>query len=294
MFEFCVIARDKMNLNWYQTFIQSLQDSTNNYWVKEFSYSLENTLSNPKHGHFPQWHQAYQNLPEACTEHYDFNANAIEIGQRDEIANSEEAQILHSLKELIPWRKGPFNLFGHFIDAEWRSDMKWSRIAPLIPSLQNKTILDVGCGNGYYMLRMLGAGAKQVIGVDPNLLYLSQFYALKKMLNGEIDAHLLPISFDDLPCELNYFDYVFTMGVLYHRRNPMEHLNRLAKHIKPNGALILETLIIGSQHSEELIPSDRYAGMRMSGAYRVHSESLSGLKVVVSLTAKCLIKTKPH
>ena len=34
------------------------------------------------------------------------------------------------LQTLQPWRKGPFSLFGVHIDTEWRSDWKWSRVAP--------------------------------------------------------------------------------------------------------------------------------------------------------------------
>ena len=46
------------------------------------------------------------------------------------------------------------------IDTEWRSDWKWERVLPHLQSLQNRLILDVGCGNGYHCWRMLGAGAK--------------------------------------------------------------------------------------------------------------------------------------
>lgn len=43
-----------------------------------------------------------------------------------------------SASELIPWRKGPFRLGDLAIDAEWRSDKKWDRIAPDLPDLKGQ------------------------------------------------------------------------------------------------------------------------------------------------------------
>lgn len=251
-----------MNIDWYKPLIHSLENSSDLVWVNKFSSYLENILNNPKHGHFPQWNKAYEDILENRSHHYNFSRDVIEIGHADELDSNEKDQLHHCLTELIPWRKGPFNFFGTPLDAEWRSDFKWSRILPLLPELKNKKILDVGCGNGYYMLRMLGAGASQVIGVDPNLLYLSQFYSIKKLLKNSIDAHLLPIPFEDLPVEFNFFDCVFSMGVLYHRRDPLEHLQCLYQHTKPWGHVLLETLIIDADDIQEIIPKDRYAGMR--------------------------------
>ena len=42
-----------------------------------------------------------------------------------------EKKAKERLLRLIPWRKGPFNIGNVFIDAEWRSNMKWDRILGL-------------------------------------------------------------------------------------------------------------------------------------------------------------------
>ena len=39
---------------------------------------------------------------------------------------------LELVEALHPWRKGPFQIAEHEIDAEWRSDQKWDRIAPRV------------------------------------------------------------------------------------------------------------------------------------------------------------------
>jgi tRNA (mo5U34)-methyltransferase len=119
--------------------------------------------------------------------------------------------------------------------------LKWSRVAHL--DLKGKRILDVGCGNGYYMWRMLGAGADSVIGVDPNWLFFCQFQAVQRYLQQEAAWHL-PFPFEDLPPNLEGFDTVFSMGVFYHRRSPIEHLLALKDCLVKGGELVLETLVI--------------------------------------------------
>lgn len=251
-----------MNIQWYEPWFRSLSSLLENDNLLTFKNKLEETLENPSHGHFPGWNQAYLNIPASVTSHINCNQAIIEIGKAHELDEKQQTELIQHLKALMPWRKGPFKFFDTLIDAEWQSNLKWQRITKHIHHLENKKILDVGCGNGYYMLRMLGAGAEQVVGIDPNLLYLAQFYALQKCLHKPLQAHLIPMPFEELPTELDYFDYVFSMGVLYHRRNPIEHLQKLYQHTSTTGTLCLETLVLDQTTSTELIPADRYAGMR--------------------------------
>ena len=56
------------------------------------------------------------------------------------------------------------------------------------------------------------------------------------------------------------FDLTLSMGVLYHRRNPMQHIQHLFDLTTAGGRCILETLVVTA--AESLYPSDRYARMR--------------------------------
>ena len=131
-------------------------------------------------------------------------------------------------------------------------------------------VLDVGAGNGYYCLRMLGAGARLVVGIDPNQRYLAQFLALKRYL-GTIPAFLLPLGIDDMPRRLAGFDTVFSMGVLYHRREPLLHLQQLAELLRPGGELVLESLVVDTG---VLQPAGRYA--KMANVWAVPSTDILG------------------
>jgi len=165
------------------------------------------------------------------------------------------------LRLLWPWRKGPFNLFGIDIDTEWRSDMKWDRVLPHISPLQDRTILDVGCGSGYHCWRMESEGARLVIGIDPTLAYVMQYHAMQRYINSS-KVFVLPFSTDTLPKVSEAFNSVFSMGVLYHRRSPIDHLTHMWNLLQWEGELVLETLVIDGEVGQVLTPERRYAKMR--------------------------------
>lgn len=184
----------------------------------------------------------------------------------------DQNKLAETLMQLHPWRKGPLQLGGCFIDTEWRSDWKWDRLAPHL-DLQDKQVLDIGCGNGYFGWRMLAAGARQVVGIDPTLLFVMQWQACRHFA-GDLPNYVLPLGIEDLPLggpeegspPVN-MDTVLSMGVLYHRRDPVEHLRQIAALLTPGGEMVLETLVLpsgqaGSMDDEVLVPENRYARMR--------------------------------
>ena len=164
------------------------------------------------------------------------------------------------LLSLRPWRKGPFSILGVDIDTEWRSDWKWHRIADAA-HWENASVLDVGCGSGYHLWRMWGAGARLVLGIDPTRLYRQQFNVLKGFM-PQAPAHFLPFRLEDFPKNTQSFDIVTSMGVLYHCKSPFQHLEELKGALKKGGTLILETLIVEGPIHTVLVPTDRYAQMR--------------------------------
>ncbi|MCK5360641.1 MAG: tRNA 5-methoxyuridine(34)/uridine 5-oxyacetic acid(34) synthase CmoB, partial [Gammaproteobacteria bacterium] len=214
------------------------------------------------HGDYPRWNQAFEELSAYNTDHIDLSQAFIQIGDARQLNDGQKRLLKQSLLNLSPWRKGPFDIFGVNIDSEWRSDKKWQRLSDKITPLKGRHVLDIGCGNGYHIFRMLGAEAKWVLGIDPNVLFNIQFNALSQMCTETIKANILPIGIDQLPDKLNFFDTVFSMGVFYHRRSPIDHLYKLFSCLRPGGELVLETLVIDGPEKELLLPESRYAKMR--------------------------------
>lgn len=208
-------------------------------------------IARPVHGRFEDWKNAL--LSVKAPDRFDNRFDVPAVRTAGSVAQAQ-------LEAFIPWRKGPFQLGDVAVDTEWRSDLKWDRIARAC-EWRNRQILDIGSGNGYYGYRMLGAGARKVIGVDPTMLFHMQWQLLAR-LSGCLDNLVLPIPGEDLPRDSAGFDIVLSMGVLYHRRDPIEHLALVRDMLAPGGTVLLETLIIEGDERQCLMPEDRYAAMR--------------------------------
>ena len=243
----------------YKNLIEYLTAHEHAQWAGVLNAQIAAGLSTSRFGDLPKWLDALAGLPPVKAKFSNFE-HAVEIGARDELTNEQFAQLEHQLRALIPWRKGPYCIFGLPINTEWRSDWKWDRLLPHICHLKGKRVLDVGCGNGYHMWRMLGQSPERVIGIDPSPRFVVQFFMLKQFMeNPPID--LLPIGIEALPENLVFFDTTFSMGVLYHRRSPIDHLKELKDTLVPGGELILETLVVDGELGFSLLPEGRYAKM---------------------------------
>ncbi|KAA5939616.1 tRNA 5-methoxyuridine(34)/uridine 5-oxyacetic acid(34) synthase CmoB [Pantoea sp. Bo_2] len=228
-------------------------------WLEVLPAQISEWQRENLHGHFRDWYKSLEYLPLLEPQKLDLLHSV--TADRDDISDRHRQGIEKLLRNLMPWRKGPYFLYGTHINTEWRSDWKWERVLPHISPLAGRTVLDVGCGSGYHMWRMIGAGAHLVVGIDPMQLFLVQFEAVRKLLNDDRRAHMLPLGIEQLPA-LQAFDTVFSMGVLYHRRSPLDHLLQLKNQLVSGGELVLETLVIDGDVNQVLVPGERYAQMR--------------------------------
>lgn len=228
-------------------------------WGHDLESITRQFLQNNRHGKIPVLSKTLSRLPRIKIDRLDLNHRAVTVTTSQTF---DIDWVTKQLMSLLPWRKGPFHIHGIDLDTEWRSDLKWGRIVPHLSSLKERCVLDVGCGNGYHMWRMLGAGARCVVGVDPMQLFAMQFLAIRHFVGEGLPVLQVPIGIENLPRDKPAFDTIFSMGVLYHRRDPVIHIRQLCALLKPGGELILETLIIKDDTAAVLIPKDRYACMR--------------------------------
>ncbi len=212
---------------------------------------------NQKDGNIENWQKALLELPQV---------NDIKIENKDNIltflgnTKLSDADLKNSLQKMHPWRKGPFQFFDIFLDTEWKSNSKWQRIKDLNINFENKKVLDIGCGNGYFLHQLEESGAKSIVGIDPMWLFFYQFMVFQKYLKSE-KICFLPLKVEDFP-EKKCFDTILSMGVIYHRKSPLEHLFSIKEMLNDNGELILETIVLNDKYNNLLTPKDRYAGMR--------------------------------
>ena len=244
----------------YSDLLAYLPQSPLQAWAENLPQQIADGLCEKRYGDLSTWKTALAQLPKIKSTHTDF-LEKVEIGASDDCDEGSRMQLRTVLEDLIPWRKGPYWIHGIHLDTEWRSDWKWDRVIPHLAPLKNRLILDVGCGNGYHCWRMLGQGAQRVIGIDPSPRFVVQFHMIKQLAGSNYPIDVLPVGIEELPPKLQTFDTVFSMGVFYHRKSPMDHLRELKEALRPGGQLVLETLVIDGELGEVLVPEDRYAKM---------------------------------
>jgi len=249
-----------MNPDW--GWIDSLADTPLQPWLERLPAQVAAVWRERAHGDLPVWREALASLPVVPVSSIDLNQPRVRAGREEDVDDAARDRIRELLMRLHPWRKGPYEVCGLHLDTEWRSDWKWERLAEAIEPLEGRLVLDVGCGNGYHAWRMAGQGARAVIGIDPTQLFLHQFAAIRHFLGDRHPVYLLPLGIEDLPPDLQAFDTVFSMGVLYHRRSPFSHLAELRGLLRRGGELVLETLVIAGEAGRVLVPESRYAKMR--------------------------------
>ncbi|ADH85913.1 tRNA 5-methoxyuridine(34)/uridine 5-oxyacetic acid(34) synthase CmoB [Desulfurivibrio alkaliphilus] len=236
--------------------------------VRRWRADHEKRLARPKKG-FLRFQEPWRQI---CTlppaESCDFSGDAVRIGRCGELNHTQYDLLHESLRRFMPWRKGPFSLFGLEIDAEWQSFRKWDRLLPGLPELENRMVADIGCNNGYYMFRLLPRRPAAVVGFEP---VLQHYYCFKSLqhLAGQAAKPLFiePMGVEQIGLYPASFDVIFLMGVIYHRRDPLTMLQQLHAALRPGGTLVLESQAIPGTDSLALFPERTYA--KAPGVYFV-------------------------
>ena len=273
----------------YLTLLELAQQQPSAYeWLSQLPTWLNDIKDKANYAHAPAYQASVARLPILAVDNVNLDSDILTINAP--LSDSERKQTMALLKQLMPWRKGPFQIGSQvenqidsgenedqqatpiFIDTEWHSDWKWQRVAPHLGNLKGRRVLDVGGGSGYHGWRMAGAGADTVIIIDPSCLFYYQFMAIRHFVGsadahthvhgtGRYRTHYIPVPLEALPEHSQLFDTVFSMGVLYHRQSPFEHLQQLKGQLVKGGELVLETLVIEGDANTVLVPHDRYAQM---------------------------------
>lgn len=243
-------------------------------WIAPLQHAVTNRLTD---GHTGSWRRLFDvvdRLPEsigtlsvgpAATAAAAAAAEAVQVLPGDN-SPTDRVRLIDQLRSLGSWEKGPWRIAGVDIDAQWRSDLKWNRMAEAV-DWRGATVIDLGSGNGYYVYRMIDRGAGVVIGLDPTASSICQALAVQRLAHPINAAMWLPIYDFDLPIDVaagtrhrpGLFDIVVSMGVLYHHTAPIEHLRRIAALLRPGGTAIIET--IDCTTGDALFPKSTYAGM---------------------------------
>ena len=205
-------------------------------------------------------------LPAVEPSSNDLDRGRIRIGQLGDLGPDDRRALREALKTMIPWRKGPFDIFGIPVDSEWDSSLKWKRVRPHLAPLKGQRILDIGSSCGYYMFRMCADAPALVLGIEPYLTFYFQFQFLQRYLRAD-RVFTLPLRLEALPAMPGCFDTVFCMGILYHQREPVQALEKMRPLLASGGQLVIETLVLAQKGDAVLNPPGGYA--KMNNVYAI-------------------------
>lgn len=181
--------------------------------------------------------------------------DTVSIGENNNLTDNDFEVLKENAKALIPWRKGPFNMRGLQIDSEWQSNKKYNLLKPYF-NLENKIVADVGCNNGYYLFRMLEENPKRLVGFDPSAIFRTQFDFINSFVKSDIIYEMLGV--EHLEFYEHKFDFIFMLGVLYHRSDPIASLKSLNRALNKDGEIIVDSFMIDGDDEVCLFPQERY------------------------------------
>jgi ubiquinone/menaquinone biosynthesis C-methylase UbiE len=119
---------------------------------------------------------------------------------------------------------------GYF--AQPRSGALFSALLP--NNLLGKKVLEIGCGLGAHTEALCRLGAVVTsIDLAPTSIKITQRrLALKGLIAKVIEADA-----ENLPFAANYFDYVWSWGVIHHSPNTKKCAREISRVLKPGGGL---------------------------------------------------------
>lgn len=100
------------------------------------------------------------------------------------------------------------------IDSPGYNLNKWPRLKVILDDigLEDKTVVDIGCGDGYYVIEAAKAGAKFCLGTDIDALRIKRGLLAKELLEVDnVDFKAVDLYKDNLI----KFDIVMGLGLLH-------------------------------------------------------------------------------
>jgi tRNA (mo5U34)-methyltransferase len=247
------------------TYIDHLPNSAKRDEIVHVHKKLQTWVTQNKKG-FLRYREPFEGLRQFTAKHVNCDSDWVTIGSSEELTKAERHKVESHLRTFIPWRKGPFSIFGIDVDSEWQSQRKWQRLVDYLPDMRGKIVADIGCSNGYYMFRMAPHKPEIVIGFEPSV----QHYYCFKSLNGMAgikNLHIDLLGVEHLSLFPECFDLLFLMGIIYHRSSPVECLRDIFSSLRPGGTLILESQALPGESEIALFPEKTYA--KVPGTYFV-------------------------
>jgi tRNA (mo5U34)-methyltransferase len=167
------------------------------------------------------------------------------------------------LPQLGTFLQGPFPLPGRRITrSAWDCRGKagaYKGCGIDAQSVRGKRTLDIGCNAGYDTFYMNALGAAESVGLEPHLFHLHAMF-----LNAVYDrpgVSFFNAGWADLDRTwVGDFDWVSCLGLIYHIREPMNLLDKIASVMRPGARLLMETHVLSETSKQACFIEDAFWG----------------------------------
>jgi tRNA (mo5U34)-methyltransferase len=104
-------------------------------------------------------------------------------------------------------------------------------------------VLDVGCNDGFFLFACRRLGAREVVGIEANEHFFNHAVLVNRLLDlGGITIHHMNAY--DVGNALGEFDVTLGLGLIYHLKNPLLFLERVASIT--TSTIVIETALRNS------------------------------------------------
>lgn len=170
----------------------------------------------------------------------------------EKIDDSKHSFVQEMLPHLGLFLHGPFPLPGDRVTTSaWDCRGKFGayNAAGVLPKITGSRVLDIGCNAGYDTFLMSSLGAVETVGLEPH-----GFYHQACFLNAVYDApgvSFVNLGWEDLnTSDFGEFDFVNCQGLIYHLKEPMLLIEKLAAIMRPGATLLIETHVLSEESTQ--------------------------------------------
>ena len=147
------------------------------------------------------------------------------------------------------------NQYQSFEDGDGGASESNKKLACLkLPSLVGKSVLDIGCNEGFFCFKAKQLGADYVLGVDhnPDFLERAQFRSENENLGVHNSPEFQLATFDTLPGRK--FDVVLFLSAIHYAEDQAKLIHNILNNlVADNGVLILELGVLIDREDEEFV-----------------------------------------